>query len=115
VWLRCGDDWGGQDWRGAKSLELEVYSEEIISFEIGFNDANQNAYTVVASPASSTTGRGWQILTIPFNSFQLNPYYQPPGGKKGAPQDLSRIETFNLAPKTSGNHSFKIREVTIRK
>jgi len=112
VWVRCGDEWEGQDWRGSKSLVFTVYSREPLSFEFGFNDVNENAYIALAP---QTKGTGWETLSFPMTSFQLNPFYQPPGAQKGAPLDLSRIETFNIAPKTTGKHEFKLKEVLIRK
>jgi hypothetical protein len=111
-WIRVGDDWNGQDWRGAKTMTLQVDSDFPLSLELGFNDAKQNSYTATTP---QTQGKGWETLVIPFSSFQLNPYFQPPEAKKGAPQDLSKLETFNLAPKTEGKHSFKVRLVTIQK
>ena len=111
-WIRVGDEWNGQDWRGAKTMTIQVYSDFPLSLELGFNDAKQNAYTATAP---QTQGKGWETIVIPFSSFQLNPYWQPPEAKKGAPQDLSKLETFNLAPKTEGKHSFKVRMVSIQK
>ncbi len=112
VWIRVGDDWNGQDWRGAKTLTLQVYSDFPLTLELGFNDAKQNAYTALAPP---TQGKGWETIQMPFSSFQLNPYWQPPEAKKGAPQDLSKLETFNISPKTEGKHGFKVRKVSILK
>ena len=111
-WMRAGDAWGGQDWTGAKSLSLEVYSTEPIRFWIGFNDGNQNAFT---AQAEDTRGKGWEKLVVPFREFHLNPYYQPPEAKKGSPQDLSHVETLNLAPQTPGVHAYKVRRIVIEK
>lgn len=112
TWIRCGDAWEGQDWRGARQMIFTVFSREPLSFEFGFNDAHENAYVALAP---QTKGTGWETLSFPMSSFQLNPFYQPSEGKKGAPLDLSRIETFNIAPKTAGKHEFKLREVLIKK
>lgn len=111
-WLRAGDEWGGQDWTGAKRLICRVYSQEPIFIEFGFNDANQNAY-VAHFP--KTQGKGWETLSIPFEKFDLNVYYQPPEAKAGAPQDLTHIETFNIAPHTTGDHVFELGLITIEK
>lgn len=110
-WMRAGDVWGGQDWRGAKALSFKVYTTEPLEFQFSFNDANQNSYT---AKGPKTKG-GWETLSIPFSKFGLDEYYQPPEAKEGAPQDLSKIETFNLSPKTQGKHEFKIREIVILK
>lgn len=111
-WMRAGDDWNGQDWTGAKSVELRVHSREPIVLELAFNDANQNAYL---STAGTTAGKGWETLKVPFSSFVLNPYYQPPQSKKGAALDLSHVETFNVAPKTEGKHAFKLDDILLQK
>jgi hypothetical protein len=112
AWMRAGDDWMGQDWNGAKSVELRVYSKEPLVLELAFNDANQNAYL---STGGVTTGKGWETLKVPFSSFVLNPYYQPPQAKKGAALDLSHVETFNVAPKTEGKHSFQVDDILLQK
>ena len=111
-WMRSGDFWGGQDWRGAQSLSLEVYTEAPTAIFVSFNDANQNSYSAVAP---KTKGGAWETVSIPFSKFKLDEYYQPPEAKEGAPQDLSKIETFNIAPKTPGAHTFKVREVAVHK
>lgn len=110
VWLRCGDEWEGQDWSKGRKFVFTVHTTEALSLEFGFNDVNGNAYVALAP---QTKGNGWETLSFPLDSFQLNPYWQPPEAKKGAPRDLSSIETFNIAPKTAGPHSFRIREVQI--
>ena len=111
-WMRTGDSWGGQDWSGAESMTLEVYSEEPIQLNIGFNDPNQCSYV---AEAPGTNGKGWETVTIPFKDFVLNKYYQPEGAKKGAPLDLSRVEAVNLNPRTEGKHEFLVRGITLRK
>jgi hypothetical protein len=111
-WMRSGDLWGGQDWSGAKKVTCKIYSQEPLFIEFGFNDANQNAY-VAHFPM--TQGKGWETLSIPFDKFDLNEFYQPPEGKKGAALDLSHIETFNIAPHTNGDHEFEMGELTIEK
>jgi len=111
-WLRAGETWEGQDWRGYKSLACQVYSEEPIALKFGFNDANQNAYE---ARAPKTSGKGWETISIPMSSFELNEYYQPEGARKGAALDLSRIETFNVGPETKGKHSFKLKKLELLK
>lgn len=111
-WLRAGETWDGQDWRGYKSLKFQVYSEEPIALKFGFNDANQNAYE---AKAPKTQGKGWETISIPMPSFALNEYYQPEEARKGAALDLSRIETFNVGPETKGKHSFKLKNLELLK
>ncbi len=112
LWMRAGDRWGGQDWTGAKRLTCKVYSTEPLYIEFGFNDANQNAY-VAHFP--QTHGKGWETLSIPFEKFDLNEFYQPPEAKKDLPQDLSHIETFNIAPHANGDHVFQLGELAIER
>ena len=83
-----------------------------MQLELAFNDANQVSYT---SLALATTGSGWQEVSVPFSSFAVNPYYQPPKAKKGAALDLSHVEAFNFGIKTMGKGTFKIDDVTIGK
>jgi hypothetical protein len=115
VWMRCGADWGGQDWRNGKSLRITCDCREAILVQLGFNDRNQNAYVAFANLIPAKDGKGWATVEIPMKNFKLNPDYQPKERRKGAAQDLSRIETINLAPMTSGKHDFRLKEITIRK
>jgi hypothetical protein len=112
AWLRAGESWEGQDWRGAKRWVYQVYSEEPIAIRFGFNDANQNAYE---ARAPRTSGKGWETVSLPMSSFTLNEFYQPEGAKKDAPLDLSRVETFNVGPDTKGKHSFKLKDMRLIK
>src|SRR5665213_133222 len=105
-WIRAGADWKGQDWTKAKTLQVIFSSEENLSFQVAFNDANQNAYQ--SKPAVVKAG-AWRTVDFPFSSFSLNPNYQPPHAKKGAPLDLGNVEAFNVMPATFGSHAFRIR------
>lgn len=113
LWLRCGIDWGGQDWRGGRVLRLKYRCDEDLPLEIGFNDRHQNAY--VTYTILKDSGDSWNVVEVPLASFRLNHEYQPPEGRKGATLDLSRIETFNLKPLAAGDHDFQLREVSIDK
>jgi hypothetical protein len=108
--MRAGQAWGGQDWSAGKSLTLRVQAAAPVDLELAFNDANQNAYL---APAVHYDGKGWQTLTVPLAGFQLNAYYQPPEAKKGAPLDLSHIETFNIGVKTTGQGRFLVDDVSL--
>ncbi len=111
-WIRAGQEWGGQDWRGAKTLTVDVYSDAPVELKFGFNDANQSAYSC---DLPCTKAGVWEKVSVPFSALKLNKYYQPPEAKKGAALDLSHIETFNLGPETHGKNVFKVREVVIEK
>jgi hypothetical protein len=109
-WLRAGDDWGGQDWRKAKAMLITVKPDAEGDFTIGFNDAGQNAYVARFHAKAGA----WQTISVPFKAFALNPYYQPPQAK-GGDQDLSRIESFNLAPRGEGKIGYRVAEVKIER
>jgi hypothetical protein len=111
-WMRAGDAWGGQDWTGAKTISLEIFTSEPMQFQMGFNDGNQNAFV---AKTGETKGKGWEKLVVPFQDFQLNPFYQPPEAKKGSLRDLAHVETINIAPLTEGTHDFKVRRIIIDK
>jgi hypothetical protein len=113
AWMRAGDAWGGQDWRGAKRITLRVKSGKPVALQLAFNDAKQNAY--ISSDVTAEGGKGWQTLELPFSSFTLNPYYQPPQAQKGAALDLSHIETFNISVRTPGKAEFVVDEVVLFK
>ena len=109
-WMRAGDDWGGQDWRKAKAMLITIKPESDGDYTVGFNDAGQNAYVARFHAKAGD----WQTVSVPFSAFGLNPYYQPPQAK-GGDQDLSRIETFNLAPGGEGKISYRVAEVKIER
>ncbi|GEM_PF-1214661 len=113
LWIRCGIDWGGQDWRGGNTLRLVYKSDDEIPLEIGFNDRNQNAYVTYAN--LKETGDEWRKVEVPLKAFRLNREYQPKEGRAGSPLDLSRIETFNVKPLLSGEHEFRLKEVVVLK
>jgi len=111
AWAECGHLGQGQDWQGSKTIELRVFSEEAIDIEMSFNDKNQNSYVA----PTNTTGIGWETIYVNVGSFELNEYYQPENAVAGAALDLSLIKSFNLSPKTTGKHSFKVDLVALVK
>jgi hypothetical protein len=111
-WVRVGEDWNGQDWRGMRVLRFRLRTSQVLRLQLGFNDANQNAYVATVSVPPSAA---WQWVDLPFSSFQLNPYYQPPEAKRGAVLNLSRIETLNIAPLSRDVQGFMIDDMmTVR-
>jgi hypothetical protein len=112
AWAESGYLWQGQNWQGAKELEMRVYSEESLEIELAFNDKNQNAYV---APPAQTNGIGWETISVNFNDFYLNEYYQPDDATPGADLDLSHIKNFNLSPKTPGEYRFKVDLVAVVK
>lgn len=110
IWHRAGNTWDGQNWSGAQAVEVGIYSKTPVQIGMAFQDANNVQYT---SDGATTKGGKWEILRIPLSSFQKDPYYQPPEAKKDAPQDLSLVKTFNIAPKTPGKGSFAVDFIRI--
>ena len=108
AWMRVGDEWGGVNWKGAKTLSLRVNTSSPAQLTIAFNDNNQVAY-VADLPA--TQGKGWETFSLPLSAFEVNKYYQPPQAKKGAAQDLSHLESFNIGFKSGQKGSVQIDDL----
>jgi hypothetical protein len=111
-WIRAGAEWKGQDWAGAKAIVVEAWCAEPVVLQVAFNDANQNAYM---ADAEALPAGQWKALRLPLKAFSLNPYYQPPQAKKGAKLDLSRVETFNLSPRSQGKHLVWVKKVSLQR
>lgn len=109
-WIRAGSDWKGQNWSKAKGLRVEIYSADTLKLQLAFNDSNQNAYLSEVRPVEPGA---WRSVDFPIRSFSLNPYYQPAQAKKGAPLDLSNVESFNITPMSAGSHRFWVRMVRL--
>ena len=107
IWCRAGGaDWAGVDLSQCKALHLSVNSPKPVQLALYLKDKNNNQYTATA-PA--TKGGGWETVTVPLNSFTLDPYYTPPDAIKGAPRDFSRVSNFSLQPKTPGTSSVTLK------
>ncbi len=100
MWCRAGGaDWKGADLTGLKTISLMIYSKDPVVLGLALKDKNNNQY-VADTPA--TTGGKWETVSVSLSDFKLDPYYTPPDAIKGAPQDFSKVATFNIQPKTVG-------------
>ncbi len=106
MWCRAGgSDWNGANLSGAKSIFVSVYSKDPVILGLALKDKNNNQY-VASTP--STKGGKWETVSIPLDSFALDPYYTPPDAIKGAPKDFSKVSTFNIQPKTVGKEAIAV-------
>ena len=109
MWCRAGgSDWNGANLAGAKTLSLTIYSKDPVVLGIALKDKNNNQY-VADTPMSK--GGKWETVSIPMDSFHLDPYYTPPDAIKGAPKDFSKVSTFNIQPKTVGKFTVGVSAV----
>ncbi len=108
IWYRTGIDWNGIDLSGAQSVNFDIYSKAPVTISLSLSDKNKNQYV---ADAPGTTGGKWETLSIPIDSFILNPYYTPPEAVKGAPKDFSSVGTFGIQPKTEGANGFGISSI----
>ena len=109
IWCRAGgSDWNGANLASAKTLNILVYSKDPVVLGIALKDKSNNQYV---ADAPSTKGGKWETVSIPMDSFKLDPYYTPPDAIKGAPKDFSKVSTFNIQPKTVGKFIIGIASV----
>jgi hypothetical protein len=110
MWCRAGGpDWAGVNLSSAQNLNLFVCSNESMVLQIILKDKNNNPYL---ADTLATKGGQWENMTIPLDSFELQPYYKPPDAVKNAPKDFSKVAIFNIQPKTVGKFSFAIDHIT---
>lgn len=108
LWCRAGGaDWAGVDLSGAKTVEFSVNCKSAAVLGMSLTDKNKNQYVAEAS----VKGGGWEKVSIPLDSFKLDPYYTPPEAIKGAPKDFSKVITFGLSPKSVGTLSVSVKDI----
>jgi hypothetical protein len=109
MWCRAGgSDWNGVDLSKAKTLTLMIYSKDPVVLEIALKDKNNNQYD---ANTPSTKGGKWETVSIPMDSFHLDPYYTPPDAIKGAPMDFSKVTTFNIQANSVGKFAIGVNSV----
>ena len=112
MWCRAGGtDWSGANLSTAQSINLLVYSKDPVVVGLALKDKNNNQYIAEAPPSK---GGKWEAVSVPLDSFQLDPYYTPPDAIKGAAKDFSKIKTFNIQPKTVGKVTFALDVITAK-
>jgi hypothetical protein len=109
LWCRAGGaDWAGVNLSTAKNITLGIFCKSPVVLGLALKDKNKNQY-VAQTP--STKGGGWETVTVPMDSFKLDPYYTPPDAIKGAPKDFSAVTTFNIQPQSVGTFSVAVNNV----
>ena len=106
MWCRAGGaDWKGANLMGLKTISLMIYSKDPVVLGLALKDNNNNQY-VAETPANK--GGKWETVSVSLSDFKLDPYYTPPDAKKGAPEDFSKVATFNIQPKTVGKFAVAV-------
>ncbi len=110
LWCRAGGkDWNGVDLTKVKAINVSIYCKSPVVLGLALKDKTNNQY-VAQTP--STKGGGWETVSVPMDSFKLDPYYTPPDAKKGAPTDFSKVTTFNIQPQSVGTFSVAVNNVS---
>lgn len=109
MWCRAGgSDWKGADLSSAKMIYVTIYSKTPVILGLALKDKGNNQY-VASTPA--TKGGKWETVSVPLDSFALDPNYTPPEAIKGAPKDFSKVTTFNIQPKTEGKFTLAVESI----
>jgi hypothetical protein len=99
------------DWTRGRAISFQVRSEHDLRLSVSFLDRNGVAYT----SWTDLLGETWQTVRIPFDEIRPNPYFQPPGAKKGAPIDVSEVRHIGFSPQDQNAGRFAIsRFVVVR-
>ena len=96
--VRCAAE--NQDWSAGRAIAFQIKPDHAMRFSLSFVDRNRVAYTMW----TELKGGVWQLVRIPFDEIQPNPYFQPPDAKTGMPIDVSDVKGVAFAPqdRTSG-------------
>ena len=68
----------------------------------------RDTYNVQYTTSFRVTSKDWTEVTVPFSSFQKDPYYTPPDAISGHPMDLSQTKAMNLASQIAGDSVVEI-------
>lgn len=85
-----------RDWSSGSAISFRVKPEAAIRISVSFIDRNKVAYTAWQDLEAGV----WQSVRIAFDDIRPNPYFQPPGAKKGSPIDVSDILRIGFAPQS---------------
>ncbi|HVZ80991.1 MAG TPA: carbohydrate binding domain-containing protein [bacterium] len=108
LWCRAGGvDWAGVDLTASKTVEFSVNSKGPVVLGMSLTDKNKNQYVAEVS----VKGGAWEKVSVPLDSFKLDPYYTPPEAIKGAAKDFSKVSTFGLTPKTVGTAIVNVKDI----
>jgi|SRR5688572_1827638 len=90
--IRCAAE--NQDWSAGRAIAFQIKPDHAMRFSLSFVDRNRVAYTMW----TELKGGVWQLVRIPFDEIQPNPYFQPPDAKTGTPIDVSDVKGVAFAP-----------------
>jgi hypothetical protein len=90
--VRC--DAETHDWTGARAISFQIKPSHALRLSVSFLDRNGVAYTTWIELQADT----WQPVRIALDEIRPNPYFQPPGAKRGAPIDVSDVRWIAFAP-----------------
>ena len=82
------------NWTAGKTIVFRARSAARQKISVSFLDRNSVAYTTWID----LRGSEWQDVRISLESIRPNPYFQPPGAKKGLPIDVSEVKAIGFAP-----------------
>jgi hypothetical protein len=82
------------DWTPGRAISFQIRPEHDLRLSVSFLDRNGVAYT----SWSELRGGTWQTVRIAFEEIRPNPYFQPPGARKGAPIDVSEVRRIGFSP-----------------
>jgi hypothetical protein len=97
------------NWRTGKSIVFNARADHAIKLSVSFMDRNRVVYT---SWTELRAGE-WQTVQIRLSEIRPNPYFQPPGAKKGAPLDVSEVTRIGVAPQDSGAGRLAIGQLVL--
>jgi len=97
------------DWSAGKAISFQIKADHPMRLSMSFIDRNGVAYTSWVDVAGNT----WQPARIAFDAIRPNPYFQPPGAKKGAPIDVSEVARIGFAPQDQAAGRFAISRLVV--
>src|SRR5208283_2833488 len=86
------------------SLKFKVKSNAAGEMQIALKDSYNVQYVAMFQVLSGD----WTEVTIPFSSFNKDPYYTPPDAIPGHAMDLTKTKSMNLQPEIIGDSVVEI-------
>jgi hypothetical protein len=92
------------DLSGNNSLRFKIKSSAAGEVQIALKDS----YNVQYSAHFPVFSGDWTEVTVPFSTFNKDPYYTPPDAIPGHPMDLTMTKSMNLQPNIIGDSVVEI-------
>ncbi len=86
------------------SLKFKARSSADGEVEIALKDAYNMQYVAMFQVSS----KDWTEVTVPFSSFNKDPYYTPPDAVPGHTMDLTMTKNMNFQPEITGDSVVEI-------